>query len=435
MFREFVRQCTQVFCVLMVVCSVVSSANAEPLPRLDARTIVDSEEPFDRRVYSYEMGIDSNGNVHIVYLKPTTGNSAQLIYVSRVSGIWSDQVLSSSGLRGSISTNLIVDSTNVVHLCYIKTDDHLYYQTITDNVPAVEIKVQAGGWHTRMQLDENNRALFVRGRNGSVRKLDLLTTVDSSSWSQRYWNLPSLSQSLRIGGFVYADGVYHVTYGDSAITKPVVTGGNVTFHNLHYVSSLDGENWNESVVDDSGTLYELEFWTSLILDNGTPVVSWYKYAEYGGQYNTGTSTWLAKWNGSSWQEKNVTQATYPATREGMGVGLVRNGAGDYFGGWDCSPDNTYDDDFRGARGNIALVRSGSDWAWNNKWQVDEFSAEGEVKLRIKNNRLYYLALGDYIDAKLYFREYDMNLFSSPDVTPPPLSEKVVAPVVQLLLKE
>ncbi len=445
MHGKAIRLYRGVVVILFVGFGMISVAEAVPLATLDARVISDSEESFDRRIYSYEMDVDSSGAVHIVYLKPTSGNAAEVRYVLRTAGgAWSEQTLSSAGLRGSLSIHLLVDDYNVVHICYVKSDQNLYYRTIAGSVIGSEKYVSPGGWHTRMQLDANNRATFVReGEDWHVTpsetKLVLVTTLNDETWSEDYMNLPAVNK-FRIGAFVYKNGIYHVTYGDSFETRDVLTGqGSTTtkqgiFHNFYYASSSDGLNWSSSMVDNSLTLYEDEFWTSLVIDTDTPVVTLYKYAEYGGQYNTGTSALLSKWNGSSWQAKNVTPAGYPATREGMGVGLVCNGAGDYFGGWDFSPDNTYDDDFRGARGNIVLARSGSDGAWNNKWQVDEFSAEGEVKLRIKNNRLYYLALGDYIDTKLYFREYDMNVFSSPDVPGPSPSGKVIAPV-QLLLKE
>jgi len=425
--------------VFIVVFCLAAVASADPLKPLEARIITDSETlPWDRRVYSYDMGVDASGNIHIVYLKPTSGSSGDIVYSRRVSGVWSEQTLTSSGLKGSISTRLLVDSSGKVHISYIKNDEHLYYRTATDGVPSSEIKVSDGAWHTRMQLGDNGRAMFVRELNlHSEKKLVLLTTVDAVSWHSTDVNNQPDVNKVRIGEFVYDSGVYHLTYGDAVTTKAVINyGPDGIFHNFHYASSVDGVNWTHSVIDTSQTLYENEFWTSLIVDNGTPVVAMYKYAEYGGKYNTGTSVLLATWDGNLWQTQNITPASYPDTREGMGVGLVQYAPGDYFAGWDFSPDNTHDDDYRGERGNIALARSGTDGSWSTKWQIDEFSAEGEVKLQINNNRLYLLALGDYVDAKLYFREYDMALFSSPSPPFPPISPSfgnIMAPIGILLL--
>ncbi len=401
------------------------------LTAVDTKIITDSEEDFSRRIYSYDMVVDSQGTLHIIYSKPLGDRTAEIFYVRRVGETWQDPILlSSNGFRVSTSTFLVVGNDDRVHVCYIKDNESLYYRTIQNGNPTSEIHVYDGGWHSRMQLDAQGLPVFIRDNEDwqaspAVSKLALFTTQDGITWSKSFLSLPDVLK-FRIADFLVENGVYHITYGDSAYVNPV-------FHNLHYATSQDGKNWVHHTIDPSGTLYTNEFWTALVLDGGLPVISMYKYAEFGNQYNTGTSALLAKWNGTAWQNKIITNTTYPDSREGMGVGLVVNGREDYFGAWDFSPDNTHDDNFRGARGNIALARSGSAGDWTQKVQIAPFSLEGTAKLRIHGGKLFLLALGDHVDAKLYFYEYNISDFGGS--TPPPSSSTGMAlPAVYLLLK-
>ncbi|MDH3329466.1 MAG: hypothetical protein OEM01_09555 [Desulfobulbaceae bacterium] len=388
----------------------------------EARIISDSQELFNRRIYSYDMGIDSYGNIHIVYSKPYSDRKANIYYVRRVGGIWqSDILLTPDGFRPSGSTFLVIGSDNRIHICYIKdegTSESLNYIVINENGVVVkpETFVDDGGWHSRMQLDSNGYPVFVRGGKKwpePPSRLVLLTTLDGTTWDKSYLNVTPV-EKFRLADFVYANGTYHITYGDSAYTKEVWDGKGMTaridgtFHDFYYITSQDGTNWTEHVIDNSHTLYESEFWTALVLVDGRPLIAMYKYAEYGGIYNRGTSARLSEWTGSSWTNKIITNQTYPDTSEGMGVGLVVNASGDYFGAWDFSPDDTHDDDFRGPRGNIAMARSGPQNDWTPKVQVDPFSLEGRTRLRIHGGKLFFLALGDFVDSKLYFREYNIS---------------------------
>jgi len=38
----------------------------------------------------------------------------------------------------------------------------------------------------------------------------------------------------------------------------------------------------------------------------------------------------------------------------------------------------------------------------------EFSAEGRVIMKVAGNRVHILALGDFVDAKLYYWELDLS---------------------------
>lgn len=377
-------------------------------------TVSDSQEPLDRRIYSYDIGVDSKGDVHIVYSDPYSDSQANVFYLKREGGIWQPKLLlASNGSRTSISTLLLVGEDDRIHICYIEggTVKSLQYLVITNGFLGVPRHVSDGGWHTRMQLDENGFPIFVR--EGATypaldSKLVVFTTSDGVTWDSSYLNLNPLPLvKYRLGDFIYENGIYHVTYGNSAYIKPVVDRGDQTFHDLFYSTSTDGITWTDYKIDASGTLYEREFWTSMILEYGHPIIAMYKYNEYGGQYNTGTSAILMKFNGTSWGKKTITNIEYPDCREGMGVGLAINGSNDYFGIWDFSPADTHDDDFRGPRGNIALARSGYNNEWSNKVQIDPFSLEGRAVVRIRGGKLYFLGLGDFVNAKLYYREYNL----------------------------
>jgi hypothetical protein len=161
--------------------------------------------------------------------------------------------LSSNGSRPSISTLLVVGSDDRVHVCYVAdgTTKTLHYRTINAGVVGIEdITIANGGWHTRMQLDENNYPIFVReGRTWPAlkTKLALLTTQDGTTWNSEFLNLPSVV-GFRIADFVYSNGIYHITYGGSEhlkevwSTKDQINRVKEIFHNLHYASSSDGLN-------------------------------------------------------------------------------------------------------------------------------------------------------------------------------------------------
>ena len=424
----------------------MGGASRGELPALEFKVIADSEENFEKRIYSYDMAVDAAGNVHLVYLKPTSGDNGEVIYLRRTSSGWSQTVLTTAAYRASISTRLVVDSANVAHVCYIKNDLNLYYRRVNGTTPGTEHYIGPGAWHTRMQLDGNGYPMFIRENEtwpNPVSSLVLTRTTDGTTWDKQYLQLPAVNK-FRVGEFVYKDGIFHITYGDNIESRPVLAGKDSTttiqgiFHNLYYATSSDGQIWNVRMVDAGKSLYEMEFWTDLVVNGSTPLVAMYSYAEYNNEYNTGTSALLAEWSGAAWIKTNITPADYPETREGMGVGLAVAATGEVYGAWDFSPDNTHDDEFRGSRGNIAVARSGADGSWREKWQLAPFSAEGKVEVRIRNNHLFLLSLGDFVDSKLYFWEIDLDQLgatASPVTLPPDPrrnGENALPPIYMLL---
>lgn len=411
---------------------------------VDAYTVAVSETDYARRIYSYDMGLDSNGNIHIVYSKPFGTDASQIYYVTRKNGVWQDQVLlSANGFLDNKSTLLLIDNNDLIHVAYIKkkdTPESLYYLTISNGVASDEILVADGGWHSRMQLDDNGYPMFVRGGQigwpNPVSKLILLQTQDGNTWNETALNLPDVgtNKNFRIADFLYANGTYHITYGDSAYTKAVVDRtrydpprfNSGVFHNLHYATSQDGAQWVHHLLDTSGTWYELEFWHSMVLDQGYPVVTMYKYAQYNDIYNRGTSVLLSKWDGASWNQSIITDTTYPDTSEGMGIGMVVVGPEDYYAAWDFSPDDTHDPFIRGPRGNTIMAKSRPDDFWSPRVQLDPFSLEGRVKLLTDGNHLFFLALGDYVEPRLYFREVAISDFG---ITPSNILDLVLPALI------
>jgi hypothetical protein len=419
------------------------SAYARLTP-VESKIIADSEEPFNRRIYAYDMAIDSAGNVHIVYTLPVPNetNRAQIIYIWKNNGLWqSPQVLEVRGWIPTRSTRIAIGPDDTVHVCYMRTlasdptDPYLAYKKIVAGTPGAERYIGAGGYHSRMQLDDNNRAMFIRGgtvpmSSPPISQLKLLTTSDEATWSETPINIPN-DHWFTIGNFIYKNGTYHITYGDGAYTKLVLNGKettekiNGTFHNFFYASSTDGTNWSVSLVDGSGTLYEKEFWTTLTLDNDVPVVAFFKYAEYGNRFATGTSVLMARrYGGNKWKKRIIAGDNFPDSGAGMGVTLIANGPKDLFGAWNDSPARPINffkenegDTITGA---IALHRSGPDDSWTYKGLLDPFSAEGIPILCANGNKLFFLVLGDWKDTKLYFREYNISELPAQEPVPVPL---------------
>jgi len=367
-------------------------------------------------------------------------------------------LLTSDGYRDNKSTTVLLGQDGTRHICYIKDEgsgEGLYYRTITPGgALGPEIKVDDGGWWSRMQLDSAGWPMFVREYYNyeiwptEKYRLALFTTTDGLSWEQRLLNAPGDSDKpYRLGDFLYQDGRYHVTFGDSAYTKEVWDGfqetarGPGTFHNLHYVTSTDGVHWTQYLVNGSGTLYEQEFWTTMILSQGSPLVAMFQYNEYDNHYCMGTSAILHRWTGAGFDAGTIiTNQLYPNTNEGMGVGLVEYHVNDFFGAWDFSPVTPQILPPSDA-GNTALSRSGVSGTWPERVQLAPYSMEGAAKLRLRGDRLYFLALENYLDARLAFREFRiadveqvLPYIPSSDGGAPPAGKNGAIPAIYLLLR-
>ena len=83
-----------------------------------------------------------------------------------------------------------------------------------------------------------------------------------------------------------------------------------------------------------------------------------------------------------------------------------------------------------------MARSGVAGDWTQKVQMAPFSFEGEAKLRIHGGKLFFLAQGDHVDAKLYFYEYNISGFGGITLLPLGLSPSAgkAQPAINLQLK-
>jgi hypothetical protein len=389
---------------LVTVFSLAPLVQAVNVKKLTQAVIDESEEPFARRIYSYDVATDAGGLLHLVYSKPVPGEDrCEIIYATGPFDNMDKTVLESNGKLGSVSTAIIVDKgSGVVHASYIKHPNdpqtHLAYQTIKNGAPSSQIQVSPGGWHTNMQLSEHGEPIFLR-ENGRTLRVYMPRPVAGT------WEGASLAPSgdiqYRLADFRY-DRIrrrFHVTYGDNAGTHE-----GAPLHNFYYATSTDAATWTVATVDDSLTLWENEFWTSLVLDlDGHPAVSMYKYNEYDGAYNTGTSLLFGRFDGAFWTTRRIVGyipgETPPDSRAGMGGQLTVDEAGSLFGAWDNSPDRPID--FDGALGNIAMDHSAAGSDWQSQFQVEPFSAEGYCRMAVSGTNLYMLVLGNHADAKLY----------------------------------
>jgi hypothetical protein len=373
---------------------------------VDEYRVADSEEPFERRIYAYDIDLDGDGNPHIIYAVPVPGvNRTEIIYARRINNRWNKVVLEEDGKHGSISVFLRINQeSDVVHVCYIRYQNdpstELVWQVIQNGTPGEKIRLDAGGWHTRMELNLEDNPVFIREGVGSLR----LFTKSSEGWIEETITINPGSSSYRLGEFKidHERAVYHVLYGDGT-----------TYHNLWHASGALSAPWSATPVDQSGTLAEFEFWKALALDSsGSPHVAMYKYASFGGKYNTGTSLLYAhkpRGNDDSWEKTIIAGAgpgSPPDHRAGMGVGMVFDDEGRLHAVWDNSPDFPYD--FNGERGNIVYHFPDSAGRFSSGHQVKPYSLEGNARMVSRNNRLFLLALADYVDAGLYFYEADLT---------------------------
>ena len=445
------------------------------LTLLKKEIFTDSEESFERRTYSYDFDVTKQGIVHAVYSKPVPNEDrSQIIYVTKSVGeSWPDDeqrvVLEEFGSRESISTWIIVDSNGNAHISYIVDRDYvednedfthssgLVYQKIEKNKVSEKFNISAGGFHTRMQLNNKNQAIFAReyeifqNKDGTIRKtpfpkalrLFLPSATDDNTWQSLVLDLPN-AVDYRLCNFIYEAqrNRFHITYGDqnavllrntypsvnSLITTdrapvPFPAG---TGHKLWYAFSdnvineagklNDHPTWNTSIIDDSGNISENEFWTDLVLDKkGTPFAASYRYATDNQGVQQGTSNIIGQFNGQNWEMQTVAGKTTGASlhRAGMGPKLLIDKNGGFHGIWDNSPDRPIDGENQlipsVIAGGTTMYRYSPDGKfWQTTRQVIlPFSVEGNCRAKIYNGKLLLMVLGDGRDTKVVFAEYDL----------------------------
>jgi len=446
----------KIISILLLLFYSLSAIAELTLDRVD--TVVDSEERFDRRIYSYDFAVSHEGVIHAVYMKPNNniGLNGQLladvVYMQKKVGeAWPIEsqriVLEISAQAASISTQLLYDDTsNTVHISYVVVrqfidnngDAHetgLVYQRINNNIPDQKLNISSGGFNTLMQLDQNGRALFVReyevflDSQGNIRNkpfpkaLRIQRPLANDIWTDTIdiLNLPP-EQDYRLANFIYdkKTGRYHISYGNKnavklrrlyPTTNPPQTQGVVfpegAAHQLRYTYSDDLQTWHTSTVDASGDLSENEFWTDLIVHQESVYATAYRYKTDARGIQEGSTAVIGKFLGNQWQLNTLAGKSSGAspTRAGMGAKILIDKAGQFHGLWDNSPDAPIDSE--SAAGSTMYRFSVDGVNWDTRQAIFPFSVEGRIRATIYQNKLLMMFLGDATNARLVFGEFTL----------------------------
>jgi hypothetical protein len=445
--------------IMLFIMGCTSFAHSA-LTEIMQERLVDSENDYDRRIYSYDLDVDSSGIVHAVYSKPVPGEDrAEIIYTRKNQGeAWpaesSRLVLEEFGLLRSISTQIIIDENNVAHINYVvkrsfitssgnEASQGLVYQTVSNNVAGEKINVSPGGFHSKMQLNAENKPIFIReyenflNADGSLadtpfpKALRIQLPKDNNTWTDRDYilQLPE-AEGYRIADFLYdkENDRYHVSYGDKDAdslreTYPTTHPGsnanananaNAVFfppgagHRLVYAQSSDLINWTTSFIDESGNLSENELWTDLGVDlNAEVYAGVYRYKTDSEGFQQGSTNIFARQQNGVWSQQTVAGKTTGASesRAGMGVKLLQDSDGGFHGVWDNSPDSPIDSE--GERGTTMYRYSPDGTDWESRQQLFSTSTEGKVKAKIHDNKLFLMLLTDFVDANIVYAEYQL----------------------------
>ena len=472
-FGAHMKNSTKCSLILLTILGISLAAPSwAALTQLSEETLSNSEEPFSRRIYSYDFDVTKDGIIHAVYAKPVPNeNRTQIIYATKpVDGVWPSEgertILEEYGFISSISTYIIIDdNTGIIHICYIVERDFadhiglihnqgLVYQTIENGIIGEQINISSGAFHTRMQIDKQGRAIFAREyeifltANGTLltppfpKALRIQLPITDNQWTDKKYvlQLPSPTadaEDYRLSNFIYdkEQGRYHLTYGDKnavflrnsyPTTNPPVTSDKtpVPFpegagHKLWYAYSDDLKTWSTFLIDSSGNISENEFWTDLILNNEkTPYVASFRYKTDDQGVQQGSTNIIGNFTGGAWKTQTVAGKTTGASpsRAGMGAKLTLDTAGRFHAVWDSSPDKPIDGESGVVGAGTTMYRfspDGEDWAVRQV--LLPYSAEGQCRVKIHNNQYLLMVLGDALDTRLIFAQFEMptstaNLF-------------------------
>lgn len=432
------------------------------LTQLDFEIIADSEESFNRRIYSYDFDVTPTGQLVAVYSRPVPNEDrAQIIYMSKpVGGDWPAEadrlVLEEFGSIASISTWLIFDAqTSTSHISYIVKRDFvdenstththgLVYQTLKDSLASDKNNISSGAFHTRMQLGAQGSPIFIREyeifTNDGITFLDppfakalrIQVHQPDGQWTNRehILNLPP-AEDYRISNFLYeADtGRYHITYGDKnavflgntypTVNPPVTADKSPVFfppgsgHQLWYAYSDDMQNWHSSIIDPSGNISENEFWSDLELNSeGVPYIANFRYKTDAQGIQQGSTNIIGSFTNNIWQTQTVAGKTTgaSASRAGMGTKLIATANGGFHAIWDSSPDKPIDAEVIPApgetAGGIGMYRYSPDGQhWAVRRVLFPFSIEGQIRAKLYQDKLLVMVLGDARDSRLVFGEF------------------------------
>ncbi|MDT8407311.1 MAG: hypothetical protein RQ715_08680 [Methylococcales bacterium] len=452
---------TQSFAALLLLVSGLAQAE---LSVNQLQLVTDSEEPFERRVYSYDFDYDGSGELHAVYSKPIPGqNRTQIIYMHKQPGaLWPQEdsrvVLESSGQVASVSTAIQCEKVSSrCHVSYLVERDFvdengvvhgsgLVYQRIDAGQPGAQVNVSPGAFHTEMFADPDARLsidgsvpglpLFVReyedflDANGQLRTppfpkaLRLQLPVAANRWSDRDYilSLPP-EEDYRLADFLFDGQRLHVSYGNKnapflraafPTTNPPLTpdknpvpfpdgAGHILKHAQASIDNLN--NWTVTTIDPAGNLSENEFWTDLMIGaNGTLHSANYRYRTNAAGIHEGTSAVFGSFADNAWQLTTVAGKTRGAVphRAGMGASIIYQPGVGYHGFWDNSPSAPIDTE--SARGSTIYRFSPDGNNWESRQMLLDFSVEGHIKVKQIGNTLLVMYLGDATDARVMYAE-------------------------------
>jgi len=388
---------------------IVGSERVWAAPKVDLQNEVileDSEEPFSRRIYSYDVAYDSQGDLQVVYSQPVPGqNRCRIIYTyGKVEDLNNHKIiLSENGKLGSVSTWLRVDQNDVVHISYIEfqndPDTSLMYRTVTNSNLSGAVLVAKGGWHTKMALNQQGAPVFLRD---GVHFMQFYTP-QNGSWSNIQVTLPD--ENYFRGAQMRYDSTnqrYHISYGDD---YDAASDGK--YSHYKYAYSDNGRDWVSSTINNRVTLWEMEFWTDLVVSSNGKVYAGMMEINRADHFNA-TGLFGAFVNGS-WTTQRIAGNVCPEGKSaaGGGLGFAFDKYQVLYGIWDDSPIeacNGYD----GAHGNIIMGYSEDANKWQDLKQLKPYSAEGRCAVAIHDDRLALLVLGDHTDTHLHLIEYSIN---------------------------
>ena len=358
--------------------------------------LADSEEPFADRIYYYDMAVDSQGKAHVLYALPQQDRiHSKIIYAVETNEGWQQRTISTQGKYIPTGIQIAVASNDTISIMYITAsndyDASLVYRTITPTgILSDEIIVAAGGWRSRLQLTPQDTPVIIREWSTGL----MLYTWNSDSFVEHTIQLP-ISTQVRLGDFkMDTTSGCHILFGDFA---------HGDSHNLWYAYAPTPQTgtWAAQIIDNSGHLYEMEFWVDLTIDSlNNPIAASYYYND--GNIPTWGVFYKRQANGS-WTS-TISTRKQENCRAGMGPGLAVDTYG-YHGVWDNSPPNPYEAE--SPRGTIFYRYSPDGNNWKVHQMLAPYSAEGRCVVRIKNNQLNVLVLGDYTDTKLHFLRYQL----------------------------
>ncbi len=442
--------------IIMLAGFVPLSAQAE-LTKLKESVVEESEEPYEDRIYYYDMALDAQGRARVVYARPKPDRQhTDVILASETETDWNKVILTPVSIYRPDATHIDVDPAGNFHITYIKNngnvdelgnpDSDLMYLFLRPeeldglthgDVVIREQRVSLGGWRSQLEVGDNGQpyilrefetgfCLFTPAPEETESKLSECSVV-YPGWRAQKLNLPAVNWS-RLGEFlVDSAGGAHLIYGDYAYDRhgnPYQGDGTYGgadhdgYHNLWYAYSPSPEAnaWQRQPLDEGSgvpTLYNWQFWVDLAVDeqNNPAVSKWLWKPGTPDRLAYDTKNLLFHKQAGQWR-MNYTSRLFDASLTyaphgpvaGMGAGLVKNAQG-WHGVWDNSHPRPFEHESE--RGGLMYRYSPDGLTWSSYQLIAPYSGEGRSEVQLHGQQMNILVLGDHTNAKLYFLRYQL----------------------------